>query len=67
MEAVDDLRRSVNTERAALNTTPGSSIDDSRLAMMRRVKRLPSAERIALLDRVCREHTQIAVGARKVR
>jgi hypothetical protein len=35
--------------------------------MMRRVKRLPVAERIALLDRVCREQTQIAMTARRLR
>jgi hypothetical protein len=29
---------------------PGILVDESRLAMMRRVKRLPVAERIALLD-----------------
>lgn len=42
-------------------------IDESRLAMMRRIKRLPVAERIRLLDRMCREQTQIAVRARRVR
>jgi hypothetical protein len=47
----------------------GSStpVDESRLAMMRRVKRLPVAERIALLDRICREQTQIAMTARRLR
>jgi hypothetical protein len=41
--------------------------DDARLAMMRRVKRMPVAERIALLDRLCREGTRIAMSARRVR
>ncbi len=66
MDTVDDRRRSAKSERAARAATPGTSIDESRLAIMRRIKRLPLDERIALLDRMCREHTQIAVGVRKV-
>lgn len=66
MHTVDDLRRSVSPERTARDAPPGPSIDESRLAIMRRVKRLPVAERIALLDQMCREHTHVAVGARKV-
>jgi hypothetical protein len=46
---------------------PGMPVDESRLAMMRRVKRLPVAERIALLDRICREQTRIAMTARRLR
>jgi hypothetical protein len=46
---------------------PGIPVDESRLAMMRRVKRLPVAERIALLDRICREQTRIAMTARRLR
>jgi hypothetical protein len=46
---------------------PGILVDESRLAMMRRVKRLPVAERIALLDRICREQTRIAMTARRLR
>jgi hypothetical protein len=45
----------------------GIRVDESRLAMMRRVKRLPVAERIALLDRICREQTHIAMTARRLR
>jgi hypothetical protein len=40
---------------------PGIPVDEARLAMMRRVK--PVAERIALLDRICREQTRIAMTA----
>jgi hypothetical protein len=46
---------------------PGIAVDESRLAMMRRGKRLPVAVRIALLDRICREQTQIAMTARRLR
>jgi hypothetical protein len=46
---------------------PRIPVDESRLAMMRRVKRLPVAERIALLDRICREQTRIAMIARRLR
>jgi hypothetical protein len=46
---------------------PGMPVDESRLAMTRRVKRLPAAERIALLDRICREQTRIAMTARRLR
>jgi hypothetical protein len=35
--------------------------------MMRRVKRLAVAERIALHDRICREQTRIAMTARRLR
>jgi hypothetical protein len=45
----------------------GIPVEESRLAMMRRVKHLPVAERIALLDRICREQTQIAMTARRLR
>jgi hypothetical protein len=41
--------------------------DEARLASMRRVKQMPVAERIALLDRLCREGTRIALTARRVR
>jgi hypothetical protein len=52
---------------AARERAPALPVDESRLAMMRRVKRMPVAERIALLDRVCREGTRIATRARRVR
>ena len=46
---------------------PAPLADEARLASMRRVKQMPVAERIALLDRLCREGTQIALTARRVR
>ncbi len=67
MDTVNDVRRSASPERAARDASPELSTDESRLAMMRRVKRLPVAERIALLDRMCREQTRLAIGARRVR
>jgi hypothetical protein len=46
---------------------PAPAADEARLASMRRVKQMPVAERIALLDRLCREGTRIALSARRVR
>ena len=42
-------------------------VDASRAAMMRRVKRMPLEQRIALLDRMCREGTRIATRARRIK
>lgn len=53
--------------RAERDRAPAPAVDESRLAMMRRVKRMPVAERIALLDQLCREGTRIAATARRVR
>jgi hypothetical protein len=52
---------------AGSEPAPALPVDESRLAMMRRVRRMPVAERIALLDRLCREQTRIATRARRVR
>jgi len=54
-------------EPASSDGIPALPIDESRLAMMRRIKRLPVTDRIALLDRMCREQTRIAVGTTRVR
>lgn len=62
----DELLRG-RRQRPAPDGRASSSVDESRLAMMRRVKRLPVAERIALLDRICREQTRIVLGARRIR
>jgi len=67
MNEVTDLRHPSSEGRVAPDSIPALPVDESRLAMMRRVKRLPVAERIALLDRMCREQTQLAIGARRVR
>ncbi|MDQ3646987.1 MAG: hypothetical protein M3433_00085 [Actinomycetota bacterium] len=64
---VTEMRHSASDEKAARDGVPALPIDESRLAMMRRVKRMSLAERIDLLDRMCREQTQIAVGARRIR
>jgi len=61
MDGVSEGREPSSPEQAAL------PIDGSRLAIMRSVKRLEITERIALLDRVCREQTRIAIGAHKAR
>ena len=62
MVQMSDRRADDRRERAS-----ELPVDEARLASMRRVKRMPVAERIALLDRLCREGTQIALGARRVR
>ncbi len=61
------MRDGQGREAASGEEIAALPIDESRLAMMRRIKRLPVAERIRLLDRMCREQTQIAVRARRVR
>lgn len=67
MNDVTDMWHPSSDGQVARDGTPALPIDESRLAMMRRIKRLPVAERIALLDRMCREQTQLAVGAHRVR
>lgn len=67
MDEMTDVHHTDDREQTARDGIPAPPLDESRLAMMRRVKGLPVAERIALLDRMCRELTQIAIGARRVR
>ena len=67
MDDVTDVRDTSSRREAAQEGAPALPVDETRLAMMRRVKRLPVAERIALLDRMCREQTRIATDARRVR
>jgi hypothetical protein len=67
MADVTEMPESAGGEHAARDEVPALAIDESRLAMMRRVKRLSVAERIDLLDRLCREQAQIAIGARRIR
>lgn len=62
MVSMSDRRADERAE--AVPAPPG---DEARLASMRRVKQMPVGERIALLDRLCREGTQIALSARRVR
>ncbi len=67
MDDVTDVQHTGSPDKAGRHRIPALPIDEARLAMMRRVKRLPIAERIALLDRMCREQTRIATGARRLR
>lgn len=67
MDDVTDVQHTGSPDKAGRDGIPALPIDEARLAMMRRVKRLPVAERIALLDRMCREQTRIATGARRLR
>ena len=67
MDEMTDVRHTGRREEGGRDGIPALPIDEAGLAMMRRVKRLPVAERIDLLDRMCREQTQIAVGARRLR
>jgi hypothetical protein len=67
MHDMAEMREGDSREAAAGEGIPVLPIDDSRLTMMRRIKALPVAERIGLLDRMCREQTRIAVRARRVR
>jgi len=62
-----EMREGDDREATTVAEAQARPIDESRLAMMRRVKRLSVAERIGLLDRMCREQTQIALRARRVR
>ncbi|HZI92426.1 MAG TPA: hypothetical protein VFD31_12490 [Thermoleophilaceae bacterium] len=65
MDDVTDVPQIDAREPAVEDGIP--AIDESRLAMMRRIKRLPVAERLALLDRMCREQTRIAIGTNRLR
>lgn len=67
MDDVTDVRDT--SSRAPASQAPASAlpIDESRLAMMRRVKQMSVEERIALLDRLCLEGTRIATGARRLK
>lgn len=67
MDHVTDVPHTERPDKAARDAIPALPIDEARLAMMRRVKRLSTAERIALLDRMCREGTQIATRARRIK
>lgn len=67
MVDMTDVRHTTSPQDAAREGVAALPIDAARLAMMRRVKGLPVAERIALLDRMCREQTRIAIGARRIR
>ena len=67
MENVTDVRDGGSQDPPARDRAAALPIDETRLAMMRRVRRLTVAERIALLDQICREGTRIATGARRVR
>lgn len=67
MDDVTDMRDTSSREPVSQDRISALPIDESRLAMMRRVKRMPLEQRIALLDRLCREGTRIATRARRIR
>jgi len=67
MNNVTDVRDSGSQDPPARARATALPIDETRLAMMRRVMRLTVAERIVLLDQMCREQTRIATAARRVR
>ena len=67
MDHVTDMRDTSSREPVGQDQIPALPIDESRLAMMRRVKRMPLEQRIALLDRLCREGTRNASRARRIR
>jgi len=67
MDHVTDVQPTESPDKAVRDAIPALPIDEARLAMMQRVKRLSIAERIALLDRLCREGTQIATRARRIK
>ncbi len=67
MDGMTDVPQIDGREPVSTDGIAALPIDESRLAMMRRMRRLPVEERIVLLDRMCREQTRIAVGAHRVR
>ncbi|MDQ3588162.1 MAG: hypothetical protein M3350_03280 [Actinomycetota bacterium] len=67
MNDMTDAPEPTSRGQVAQDGAPVLPQDGSRLAMMRRIKRLPVAERIALLDRMCREQTRLATRARRIR
>jgi hypothetical protein len=67
MIEVSDSQQSSSTRRLDEPSDSALSADESRQAMLIRVSRLPVAERLELLDRLCREQTRLAIGARRVR
>lgn len=66
MTSMDERREDATSEATAQPFDAERELDDARLAMMRDVKRMPLEERLALLDRLCREGTQIAIHARRL-
>ena len=67
MNDVTDTRQPSSDGEVGQDGVPAVPVDESRLAMMQRIKRLSVADRIALLDRMCREQTRLATRARRVR
>ena len=67
MNEVTDVRDTSSRAPASQAAPSALPIDASRLTMMRRVKRMPLEERIALLDRLCLEGTRIATRARRIK
>ncbi len=67
MAEMSESRRDTRPEPMPRNAVGASPLEESRLVMMRRVKRMTMEERIALLDRLCREGTRIALQATRIK
>jgi hypothetical protein len=67
MSEMTDQRDTSSRAPASQAAESALPIDESRLTTMRRVKRMPLEERIALLDRLCLEGTRIATRARRIK
>lgn len=67
MNEMTDARETSSRPPAGQAAASALPIDASRLATMRRVKRMPLEQRIALLDRLCREGTRIAIRANRIK
>ncbi len=66
MVDVTDLRQYTSRERPAPDEAPAPPIDESRLAMMRRVKRTTVEQRLDLFEQLSRDAAW-ARGAKRVR
>lgn len=67
MNDMTGTRDTGDRESASPSIGPALPIDESRLTMMRDVKRMSLEKRIALLDQLCREGTRIAIRARRIK
>lgn len=66
MQHVTDSQRSSDQEQAARARAPGASLDESRLAMMRRVKAMTVEQRLDLFEQLSRDAAW-AKSAKRVR
>ncbi len=66
MEHVTDMQHTGSHQKAARDGTPALPIDDTRLAMMRRVKHMTVEERLDLFEQLSRDAAWVQ-GAKRVR